>query len=455
MGLLTGLSYVLGMLVLALYATIAAGRRVPRTASWALVALAVVVTLLRCDRLYQEATAAGDYYAFYAAGRAVLTGGDPYAARSQSSVDDAPKIANGNVALNPPTALPLFALFGLMPLRAGYMLFVVVNLALALALPALAARALALSEEGRSRAMDESLALLAATLVISWACFIVIVTGQVSLLTAAAITAALAAQRADRRYLAGVCLGLATVKPNTMLPFLLLFLRRSDLKTWVALCLTTAGLILVATSPAAVPGRLVTILGRIAEYASPGRINDPSFANPNSVTILGLDRVFYCLGMTRRGVAGATQAVILGAVGLALARRVLFDRKAERAASIAMISLYAVMFFYHRQGDAVLLILPLAYAVANLFGGGSRGRRWAMALAVASMLATLYIPGSALKGLWDRVADSGLSAIGFRLLLLPLANYGLIVAFAAMWVATAIGERGSGCAGPSAPTIAS
>lgn len=451
MGLLTGLSYALGLSVFALYAALAAGRRVPRAAAWALASLAVVVTLARCERLYGEGTAAGDYYAFYASGRAVLTGGDPYAARTGPVDAEAPGIANGNVALNPPSALPLFALFGLMPVHVGYLAFAAANLGLALALAALAARALA-PPGGRSPADDAS-PLVAATLLVSWSCFLGIATGQVSLIAATAIAAGLAAQGAGRPYLAGACLALATVKPNTLLPFLLLFLNRRDLKTWAALALTTAALILIATPPAAVPGRLAAILGRIGEYGGPGRINDPSFANGNSVSILGLDRVMYCLGLTRRSVVSAAQAAILAAAGLALARRVLFDLRAERAASIALVSIYAALFFYHRQGDAVLLTLPLAYAVAGLLGGdGPRGRRVALGLAVVSMLVTLYVPGSMVKSAWDRLAvRGGPAASGFRVTVLPLANYGLIAAFAAIWAAAAIGE-GSGRAPDLATT---
>lgn len=443
-GSLNALSYALGLSIFGIYAIVARRRRVPRAALWILAALAAIVASARCENLYRSAVAAGDYYAFHASGRAVLTGGDPYAPRS-GPVDDqgVPGIANGNVPLNPPTALPLFALFGMLPLRAGYLTFVALNLALLLLMPWLSAKALALFETGRSAAAAEALPLLAATLVVSWSAFTCIVTGQISIVTAAAIVAALAARQADRHLLAGVCLALATLKPNTLLPFLLLFLRRSDLKTWIAFCLAVAALILIATPPSLLPGRLFEILGRIGEYGKPGRINDPSFSNDNSVSILGLDRVFYCLGLSRRSLVAGLQAIILGTVGLILARRVVFNPKADRAASIALIAGFAPLFFYHRQGDAVLLILPLTHAVVGFLGReASRAERLWLTVAIVAMLAALYMPGSVLKSVWDRLENTRSAAsVAVRLLALPLANYGLIAAFVSLWIATAIRER--------------
>ena len=78
--------------------------------------------------------------------------------------------------------------------------------------------------------------------------------GQLGLLAALALVAALDQQGRGRPIGAGIWLGVATIKVSTMLPFLLLFLRKSDLRTWVALVLTCSTLCLLGGFPSLLPG---------------------------------------------------------------------------------------------------------------------------------------------------------------------------------------------------------
>ena len=59
--------------------------------------------------------------------------------------------------------------------------------------------------------------------------------GQLGVFTAVMLLLALVAQGQGRPIWAGVCLFLATVKFVTVIPFLLLFLRRPDRWTWAVL----------------------------------------------------------------------------------------------------------------------------------------------------------------------------------------------------------------------------
>lgn len=440
-GLLTGFSYLLGMTGLLLFAVILAGRSVPRSVLLGIAILSMVVTFVRCDRLFQDGTAAGDHYAFYVSGRDALAGRNPYLERSSQAEKASIKVANDNVALNPPSALPLFMLLTLGPLHQSYLGFVVLNLLLTLILPVLAARALASPESAMGQTMRKNVPLFAAVLLVSWGVFLGVVVGQLYFVVAAGIIAALWAQRADRPYLAGILLAFATIKPNTLMPFLLLFLRRSDWKTWLMLSATTLGLILIGTPPLEVIGRLRFLLERISTYGQPGRINDASFMNPISSTILGIDRLLFCLGFTHRRAVSLTQIIILVGVGLMLARRILFNGNAERAASISLIAIYSTVFLYHRQGDAVILILPLTYALASFSEKRDPAPRGLLVFSMLCLLVPLFIPGTVLTKLQTRVASPGMTAAAIRVLVLPLSNYAIVAGFVSLWMAIGLGER--------------
>ena len=70
-----------------------------------------------------------------------------------------------------------------------------------------------------------------------------------------------------------------------MLPFLLLFHRKTDLRTWVALPVIVLGLCLMTPRADDLPGRLTALLERIKELELPGRVNDYSFEGTRSENI--------------------------------------------------------------------------------------------------------------------------------------------------------------------------
>ncbi len=192
-----------------------------------------------------QARLSPDHHIFWQAGRDIWVGNDPY---------DPVRFAV-NPFLNPPTALPLFALFALAPYWLSLLIWILSNVLLCLLLPALAGRALSVqegsfaSQSGKQPApWDFPPRVLAGTttaLIVSDAFGYDLFVGQLGLLTAMALLAALEAQGRGRRILAGFWLALATIKVSTMLPFLLLFHRKADLRTWVALAFFCAILCLM------------------------------------------------------------------------------------------------------------------------------------------------------------------------------------------------------------------
>jgi len=313
-----------------------------------------------------------DYRFFRGAGFDVLAGRDPYSAEGFAE----------HPFLNPPTALPLFAVFALLPFKGGYIGWTILNLLACASLVPLAQWALAAqqrlgdsnaSEVGAEESLREVNVLgLTAALLISDASVLTLGIGQLSIVVALALFAALAAQARGRPVVAGIFLGLATVKVGTMLPFLLLFCRKADRWTWVMLGGTTLVLCLATGAATALPGRLATVLTRINQLESPGQVNDYTFEGFHSQNILGFDHAFYRLGLRNRTAIRVAQYGALLLLGGWVARKVLVRSQLPRPAACSLVALYSMVFFYHRNYDAVILALPLVYA-ANQAGRARPG----------------------------------------------------------------------------------
>ncbi len=305
-----------------------------------------------------------DYHVFWRAGRDLWEGLDPY---------DPARFAVSPF-LNPPTAIPLFTLFAVVPYRPSLVIWTILNSFLCLVLPTLARRALNSQERsfacqsGNSAAPWQPpapvLVGLTTALIVSDAFSYGLFMGQLGLLTALALVAALEAQGRGRRVLAGFWLALATIKVSTMVPFLLLFHRRTDLRTWAAFGLFCSALCLLAVRPAALPQRLSWMLERIESLSSPGRVNDYSLEGPQSAGMLGFDHAFYRLGLRNRAVIRVLQFIAVLGLGLWVMRQVVAQRL-PRAAVCSLVTLYSVVFFYHRIYDTVILALPLVYCVGR------------------------------------------------------------------------------------------
>jgi len=364
-----------------------------------------------------------DFNLFYDVGLDVRAGLDPYA---PGPFDEHP-------FLNPPTALPLFALFATLPRAVSGFLWTVANVLACFALVALAARVLAgrRSAAGTGRAGGEGtgtiLVGLTAVFVISDGALSNFFTGQLSILTALALLLALRARDRRQPIRAGVWLAIATVKTTTMLPFLLLFSRRSDRRTWLALAAVTAGLCLLTIPLPEMPSRITSLLGHVSELSAPGRVNDYSFEGTQHVSLLGFDHALYCLGVRDRGLVQVGQLLATVLLGGWVAGHVLGRHHLPRAAAYSLVALFATVFLYHRLYDTVVLALPLAYCVfrARVTRGITRG------LFIAITLATMTVLFLSLNALSDTFQFSlGAGTFGrlLQAVVLPIATWLIVLA---------------------------
>lgn len=424
LNLVTFLAKVLAIL-LALALTLRA--RLGAVLVWVVAEGLVLLVIVLLVQLFPAPGFGFDYRIFWRVGHDVWAGVDPYGA---ARFADHP-------FLNPPTALPLFAAFALLPLTPGLTAWVILNVAACVALPLLAQHALLAQERlggsaggaaGASwRLPGAVLAGLGAAFLLSGASVTTLLLGQLSLLEAVALVAALAAQGRGRPAWAGAALALATVKVATMLPFLLLFLRKPDWRGWLSLAAVSLALCLAGGSPLALPGRAVTLLDRIKELEAPGRVNDYSFEGPKHVDMMGFEHAFYRLGLRDRTLIRLAQYAAVLLLGAWVARQVLARGRLSRAAACSLVALYSTVFLYHRLYDTVILIVPLVYsaAQARLARGTARG------LFVGCAVATLVVMYLDIRilGAVDRLSfETGFGGLALQAVVLPCATWLVVLA---------------------------
>jgi hypothetical protein len=359
-----------------------------------------------------------DYRIFWETGRDVWAGQNPYAADRFAA----------HQFLHPPTALPVFAAFALLPFDPSFITWTVLNIVTVLLLVPVAQLALRIPQHAASEELPFlATATLCIVLFASDAAFGNFYLGQLGIFAAVLCVAALEAQRRGRPILAGVCLALATVKIGTMLPFLLLFHRKADLWAWATFGASVVGLCLLGDRVADLPGRPATILEHIGELAAPGKVNDYSFEGPRSDTMIGFDHALYRLGLRDRRTIKIVQAVALLALGLWIAWLVVV-RKIPHAAACSLVALYSMVFLYHRGYDAVILVIPLVYSTFH--ARTARGAaRWLFTGAAVAVLLVLYLNDGLLRatressltwGEWGRVPQAVVLPYATWLILLAM-----------------------------------
>lgn len=361
-----------------------------------------------------------DFSIFRDAGVAVLKGANPYADVGMVS---------------PPTALPLFALMASLPAKTGLLVWTTVNIGAALALVPLSQLALQVQTRRKFKALPKALLTLSiATVVLSFPIYWSINLGQLALLESVCLFTALYAQGKNWPILAGGALALATIKPQTMLPFLLLFLRKSDFRTWVSFTFFVLVLCLAATPLDALPLRMQQELVNISTLAAPGAANDYSFESPYNHTIIGIDHALYCLGLRDRAVIRITQLVILGLLGGGLAVEI--GRKGlPRGGACALVTIYSCIFLYHRFHDASILTLPLVYVWSRALFSEGRGRSLFLATFIA--LLPLFFIHSKLVEVVVEAISSKVGGIKWLLeaLVLPYPTWLALIAMGLLYVA--------------------
>jgi hypothetical protein len=369
-----------------------------------------------------------DFKRFWQVGRDLTTGADYYA------LDPA---GQRQLILNPPTILPLFQIWALVPLRASAAVWTFLNAVGAFGLVPLAYHALRRHETTGARLPRPMLGLLATALAISCSNGMGLALGQVSMLAVAAIVLALWAQASQRPWLAGLALAAATIKVNTMLPFLALFLRKRDVPTWLGLGSASLGLCLLTGPIADLPRRCTTTLQTIRATFEPGRVNDYSDLGDSHASLVGLDQALYRLGLRDRDTIADVQIVVLALVLAALAWHV---RKSNvpRGASCAMASLVAGIFFYHRVYDELILVLPILYGAIRSRSEPipDRSRAWYAVAALA--LLVLFVSPDGLRLIHTQTSLLGMIGTLVRAAFLPLGAWLIVAALAIAWRATSL-----------------
>ena len=368
-----------------------------------------------------------DITIFHTAGTAFNSGIDPYTLPVLSSQ-----------FMNPPTALPSYGMIARLPLHVAARALTIANLIGGLLLVPL----VMVIFRPHNPADDDALEVpagapiaLTAVVMLSNSMFQTHVQGQMSVWTAVLIFSALACRRAGRALVAGVALALATVKIATLLPFLMLFLRRLDIKTWAAMVVTTALLCLLAGNPNALLAYAREMLENIRVMAEIGGVNDCSYANPISNSILGFDQLISRTELTQdRNLIRASQAVVLLVIGGWLLYQIV-ARRLDFCLSASLISLFSMVFLYHRIYDTVIFALPLTFATAAAWRADSRSRWWFLVAAIA-MITVMYVPtriSAALLPLSYRLGSLGISV---RALVLPYPTSLTLLSMACLWFGT-------------------
>jgi hypothetical protein len=416
-GIKAVLAPVMALVLVAVGVLLVRGRGRPAW-PWVIGLAGVLGFLLRTGVILASGWVPGyDIDVFWTAGSLIWQGRDPYA---ESGAFHLP-------FLYPPNVLPVFAALAAVPFPAALVLWVAFNALLSVALVPLARQALA-AEGVEELPPAGATVLLSAAVAFSSAVSLGLEVGQLAVVTAAGVFAALWARARGRPVLAGVCLALAAVKAATVLPFLLLFYRRRDLPAWAALAATTLGLCLVTESPGALPARIAGLPARIAECGAPGQVNDYSYANDNSESIVGIDHALFRAGLRDRGVIRLLQTAFLLTVGGWLAWRIAWRRDLPAGAAGALVACYSVLFLYHRVYDLVILALPLTYVAGRALAAPPGRSRWLLVGAAAALLVALYPSGRLFRTLLPLSQDWGFAGQLAQAVVLPSVTWALLAA---------------------------
>jgi hypothetical protein len=387
-----------------------------------------------------------DFHIFWRAGRDVWGGIDPYSEERFAT----------NPFLNPPTALPLFAVFALLPFRSSFILWTILNLVITILLPAYCIRVISAQGEGARDNRDRlilgklsrmDLVGLTAALLVSEVVVRNLYAGQLGLFTTLALLAALDFQCKGRPILAGACLALATVKVATMLPFLILFHRKADIPSWISLSVITLGLCLAPGRPTSLPGQIASMARRIEVLSSPGKVNDYSFEGPQNESMIGFDHLFYRLGVRDRGLIRSLQILAVAAAGVWVTWQV-WSARLSRGAACSLVALLSIVFLYHRDYDTPILALPLIYCAQRARAETGPARRLLACCAAATYI-IFYLTLPVMILLTRKSQGWGVTGHLVQASLLPFATWFVLLIAAGIVIAESLSRRASNPAGDS------
>jgi Glycosyltransferase family 87 len=399
-----------------------AGFKLPAALSWTVVLLAYAASGVF---VMVDDVPSWDGQIFWNAGRDVLGGVDPYAR---------PEF------LNPPTALPIYVLFALLPLSQFLWVWkIAAFVGYGVIVPACKAAFRTTFEENRLFLSRTDLALLAGAVVISVSVRFGIRVGQIPILISLAAVGALAMRDRNRPVGAGIFLTIMSIKPNTMLPFLLLFPPKTNIKTWATMIVSGFLLTFLVVHPFDLLDTLLRNLQNIRNASLPGAVNDYSFEGSiqsGGVDFLALDYAIYHLGFRDRILISAVHFTGIVSLALFLAWQIYRRPAINFASAASIVACLSMLFLYHRQYDAIILVVPLVYAFSMALAVRD-WRRWIYRACTLGIIGVLSEPMAQIGRLIPFAQGSGILNRMVEAIVLPLGTW-VIVAIA---IALAIVER--------------
>ena len=417
-----------------------ADRRAARLRQLAWIAIAIAVAYLAWRGVWRAVGYDQDLNVGYASAHAWLIGRDPYDADvlrdilvrggNGESAYEASLIWRLNVYF--PTTLPIFLVVSFLPWNAATLGTIAVNLVAAFAIIWGVLRLVGW------RWSDTRALWLTAFFLALAPVHATITAGQTGLFSLLAIIVAFNLERSAGGVAAGIAYGLATaLKVQIGLPFVAYAaLRRRWQSAGVAtvvigvLTLVSIGRMHIAGVP-----WLSSWLANLTTLSATGGLNDPGAENTQRYALVNLQFALSSLFDN----PFAVQAITIALVGAGALAFVWFTRgpqPRDELLSLSVVAVLGLMVTYHRYYDAVVLILPIAWAIGFL---GTEGRTYAIAVLV--LCATYLVPVqtaliAAENGGWipPAIAESFL----WDAVLLPLHAWVLAILAVVLLVAVAM-----------------
>jgi hypothetical protein len=163
---------------------------------------------------------------------------------------------------------------------------------------------------------------------------------------------------------------------------------------------------------------------------------DNSMLNRFSNTLIGFEHVFHRLGIGDRRTTTALALTCILGLGAWVAYIINIQPTLTRGACCSLVSLYSMLFIYHRLYDLSILIIPLLYSASRL-DTTSRAARWCHAWVVAAVLLALNAP----YGEFLRIQYMQPPSAILQIFVLPCVTYLILSAMVALVVAASLEAR--------------
>jgi hypothetical protein len=339
--------------------------------------------------VWRAALESEDLAVGYSAGRALILGHDPY---DPVVLNEALALAGGgdlaatslldrlrNVYL--PSTLPAFAPLAVVSWPLARLLFLAINVGATFVIVGGLLRVL-----GWRPTHPRALAFAAFVLALA-PVHTTIASGQSALVATAAVAVGLVLQGSPQRAASGALVGLATIlKVQVGLPFMAYLLARGQ---WRAVLAGTglvaaSGLLAIGWMQSADVPWASSWLRNLAALSGPGGINDPSLLNPERYSLINLQVLLVTLAPG--GWVDGITWLLVGGSGVALAW-LTRGRRDQELLAVSGVAVLGLLVAYHRYYDAVVLVFPIAWAIAEL--GGPRHRH---GIAVLLLSANFILP---------------------------------------------------------------